>query len=52
MSSKVGFKISVLIILLNDEFPRRGVFVKFSKVNLDVGGSILFRLLMRVHLSL
>ena len=33
-------------------FPKRKVFVKIPKVNLDTCASILFRLLMRVHHSL
>ena len=32
--------------------PNRSVFLRFDKLNLDILGSILFRLLMRVHLSL
>ena len=31
--------------------PKRRVFVKFGKVNLDISVAILFRLLMRVYLS-
>ena len=41
-------KIIVLILLLKDEFPKRSVFVKLGKVNLDIWRSILFWLLMRV----
>ena len=46
----VAYGISV-IISLTDGFPKRSVFVKFDKVNLDISVAILFRLLMRVYLS-
>ena len=45
-------KISVLDLLLMDGLPKRKVFVKIAKVNLDIWRSILFRFLMRLHHSL
>ena len=42
----------ILILALKDEFPKRSVFVRFEKLNLEIWGSILFRLLIRVYLLL
>ena len=46
----VASRISLLILSLKDDFSKRRVFVGFDKLNLDIWESILFRLLMRVHL--
>ena len=52
MCSVVGSRINVLTLSLKDGFVNRNVFFKLSKLNLDIWGLILFRLFMRVHLSL
>lgn len=52
MYSMVGSRINVLTLSLKDGFVNRNVFVKLGKLNLDIWGSILFRLFMKVHLSL
>ena len=52
MCSVVGSRINVLTLSLKNGFVNRNVFFKLSKLNLDIWGLILFRLFMRVHLSL
>ena len=52
MCSVVGSRINVLTLSLKDGFVNRNVFFKLSKLSLDIWGLILFRLFMRVHLSL
>ena len=48
----VGSRINVLTLSLKDGFVNINVFVKLGKLYLDIWGSILFRLFMKVHLSL
>ena len=44
--------LSLLILSLKGDFPKGTVFLRFEKLNLDIWESILFRLLMRVHILL
>ena len=46
----VASRISILLLSLKYDFPKRSLFIKFDKLNLDIWGSILFRLFMSVHL--
>ena len=39
MESVVASRISILILSLKDDIPRRSVFVGLDKLNLDVWGS-------------
>ena len=45
----VASRISILLLSLKYDFPKRSLFIKFDKLNLDIWGSILFRLFMSVH---
>ena len=52
MYSIVASKISVLISSLSDGFPNRSVFVKLGKVKWDTWGSVMLKLMPRVHFKL